>query len=235
MISVRKASAVGGVCCCCWAWELWQSTAKCVISFLFCSNILCLTSIFSIFEPDKIAPGEYAVEYVSLDYGMRWHVCQTQLLRKKTGGKHLPVIITGKSQQALTCSAVSHRAQTLSVNPAVRLPKTISTSHPKHHSPLIDQRKWNTHFYETLQSDVDPVSCLFPVKGPQHEHKSGTQKARCGPRSLLPSRLFVFMGVLVTETIVSCRAGARRWRWGWNCCLKRGGQGTIQGDASCSS
>lgn len=57
--------------------------------------------------------------------GRRWRVCQTQLLRKKTGGKHLPVITAGKSQHALTCSAVSHRAQTLSVNPAVRLPETI--------------------------------------------------------------------------------------------------------------
>lgn len=57
-----------------------------------------------------------------------WHVCQTQLLSKKTGGKHLPVIITGKSQQAITCSAVSHRAQmqkALSVNPAVRLLEKI--------------------------------------------------------------------------------------------------------------
>lgn len=147
--------------------------------FLFCSNILCLTSIYSQFSSMTKSLQESMLWSMLLYYVQRWHICQAQLLSKKMGGKPLPVIITGKSQQVITCSAVSHRAQmqtTLSMNPAVKtawnnLNKSATTPQPINRSVSIN---YSTHFCETLQSDVDPLSCVFPVNVPQHEHTSGT-------------------------------------------------------------
>lgn len=117
---------------CCWRGVLLlgvRTLAKCLISSVLFKYFAPQKRSFLDFEPEKMATGEYAVEYLFLYYSTALACPSNPVTQQKHRRKTSPCdYYRKKRQQATTCSAVSHRAQTkktLSVKPAVRLPKTI--------------------------------------------------------------------------------------------------------------